>query len=98
MKALKNKIKIKNVIIDKRVFKFFPSAKVLKFEKKHGGLSDEDVLNLFVGLMNLVKNMATQKAENFYRDKINNCNKEINIKSQKLIKLQSEIKNLKNKI
>ena len=99
MKKLKLKFKFNSVKIKKQVFKFMPSAKVLKFTKKYGGLSDEDVINLFVVLMNLVKNMASERAENFYRSKINNYNKEISIKSQKLIRLETELKNLKkNKI
>ncbi len=99
MKKLKSKTKFNKVIINKKVYKFLNLAKVLKFTKKYNGLTDEDVVNLFVGLMNLVKNMASEKAENFYRAKLNSISREISIKSQKLVRLEAELKNLKkNKI
>lgn len=99
MKKLKLKIKLKKVIIKKQIYKFLSFAKVLKFTKKYNGLRDEDVINLFVGLMNLVKNLASEKAEIYYRNKLNNFSREISVKSQKVLRLEAELKNLKkNKI
>lgn len=99
MKKLKLKEKLNYAIINKQVFKFLSVAKILKFTKKYNGLSDEDVINLFVGLMNLVKNIASEKAEIYYRNKLNSFSREISLKSQKVIRLEAELKNLKkNKI
>jgi len=77
MKKLKLKFKFNSVKIKKQVFKFMPSAKVLKFTKKYGGLSDEDVINLFVGLMNLVKIWQVSEQKIFIGQKLTTITKKL---------------------
>ena len=98
MKQLKLKTRVKLTISLKQVFKLKRSSKILQFKQKYVGLTDDDILNLFVGLMNLIKNSATERAELYYRNKINLISNEINKKTLKLVKLEAELKQLKNKV
>lgn len=59
---------------------FFTKKRVLKFKSKSAIVSDEDIMNLFLGLVRLIKKNTEISLEEKYLERIN--------------KLQSEIKKL----
>lgn len=59
---------------------FFTKKRVLKFKSKSAIVSDEDIMNLFLGLVKLIKKNTEISLEEKYLERIN--------------KLQSEIKKL----
>lgn len=59
---------------------FFAKKRVLKFKSKSAIVSDEDIMNLFLGLVRLIKKNTEISLEEKYLERIN--------------KLQSEIKKL----
>lgn len=95
---IKSVVKLNKTIIKKQIFKFFSSAKILKMKKQPMDiLSDEDIKNLFVGLLNLVKNNALKKAELIYKNEINYYQELLNLNLSKVVKLEKEVKSLKQK-
>lgn len=72
MKAsLKKLIAYKNIKINKAVFYFnIQTAKVLQFEKTNKFLSEQDMMNLFMGFIRLIKKSIASEIESEYKKKL----------------------------
>lgn len=95
---LKSLVIINKCLINKQIYKLISQAKVLKFKQKNTGiLTDEDISCLFLGMLNLIKNNAFKKAEQYYKKEVDYYQGLLNINITKVVKLERELKRLKNK-
>lgn len=56
---------------------FYFKKRILKFKRPNGLISDEDILNLFLGLVKLIKKNTELKMEEKYLCKINKLQAQI---------------------
>lgn len=56
---------------------FYFKKRILKFKRTNGLISDEDILNLFLGLVKLIKKNTELKMEEKYLCKINKLQAQI---------------------
>lgn len=90
---IKNLKVVKLVIVKNMVFKKSANTKIIKFTKKPDGLlSDEDINALMFGLLNLIKNNAVKKVEQFYKKEVAYYQDLLNLNLSKVVKLEREIK------
>lgn len=94
---LKQFIKLKPAILYKQVFKSFVCADILKFKPKTSFLSDADINSLFFGVVNLIKTNAYKKAELKFKREVNYYQDLLNLNLSRVVKLEHEIKKLKEK-
>ena len=57
--------------------KFFVSKRILKFQSNSELITDEDIINLFLGLVRLIKKSTEIKTEEKYSMKITMLKREI---------------------
>ena len=68
----------------KAIGKFFTKYKVLKFETKSDLISDEDIMDLFMGLVRLIKKNTELVMEEKYINTINQLTYELNAIKNKI--------------
>ena len=74
-----------NLKPNKRVMgKFFTKYKVLKFEIKSDLISDDDIMDLFMGLVRLIKKNTELVMEEKYLNAINQLTHELNAIKNKI--------------
>lgn len=61
---------------------FYPKKQILKFQNKNEIISDEDIINLFVGFVKLIKKSVEFKLESKYVREINRLKKELDIQNK----------------
>ena len=61
---------------------YYAKKRLLKFQSRDEILSEEDVMHLFYGFINLLKDSTKQTIEKKYLNIINNLKKEINYLKQ----------------
>ena len=67
-----------NITFTKKfVYVFYTNKRVLKFKSKSPIVSDEDIINLFLGLVRLIKKNTEISLEEKYLDKISTLQLEI---------------------
>jgi len=67
--------------ISKQIFYFRP--KILKFKNRMDYISDNDIVDLFLGLVNLIKKCTEIKIEEKYLNKINYLQRQVEVLKQK---------------
>ena len=62
---------------------YLTHKKILKFQSPNDYISDDDIFDLFIGLMNLIKKSTELKVENKYIYEINHLKKELELAKNK---------------
>ena len=58
--------------------KFYLSKRILRFKNPSDIITDKDIMNLFMGFINLLQSMAEQRLEQKYSSEILRLQREIN--------------------
>lgn len=62
--------------------KYFATKRLLKFRNSQDIITDSDIMNLFMGFINLLKSVSEQRVEQKYTSEILRLKREINYLKQ----------------